>query len=548
MTTASSRNPGPQKTQRDPNMAGGLSFILPGMGQVYNGEQRKGMLFMLVGILNYVVLGFLIFSGSLLEALQQFSTTNNMKINQELYLSVGQLHFGSPASLLILFLIFIFSLFAARDAFDHAAHVQRKQLYSDSSLEMPEATSGSYIFHISILIACFVLAFFFLIPPPPRSQVTDIEFIQNEENTKEPPKTQKRAAHNSKAGGKHDPTKPSVQPSPAPKAPSKPAEQSKPSPQPVQKPAPTPTPKASPAPTPSPTPTPRPTPVPSPHPSPSPSPTPRPTPSPSPTPSPTPSLMPKIPTPFFAPSAAPSPHPSPAPSPVSMPKVGGPTLAPMPRAGVGSGSASAPGPAPSPIAVASASGASGGGGPPTPVPVGGGSTQRGGGTGPSSGAPAPTRAGRGNGGGSSAAGGGSPGIAVAPSVARPSGGGGGSGEAGNPDDGPGRPSVAARKDVDFGPYMADLQRRIKRAWFPPKGNESKRVKVIFKVHKDGQMSNLRLLVSSGLTIADQAALKAVENAAPFRELPAGAPDDVDIEFTFDYNVFNGGGRGVFRQF
>lgn len=228
-----------------------------------------------------------------------------------------------------------------------------------------------------------------------------------------------------------------------------------------------------------------------------------------------------------------------------MPHIGSPSLAPMPRAGVGAGSAQAPGPAPAPISVASASGASGGGGPPTPVPVGGGATSKGGGGGPAP-APAPSRAGRGSGGG--AAGGGSPGISVAPSVARSGGGGNGSGEQGNPDDGPGRPSVEARKDVDFGPYMADLQRRIKRAWFPPKGNESKRVKVVFKVHKDGQMTNLRILISSGLQIADAAALKAVENAAPFRPLPDGAPNDVDIEFTFDYNVFNGGGKGVFRQF
>jgi len=219
----------------------------------------------------------------------------------------------------------------------------------------------------------------------------------------------------------------------------------------------------------------------------------------------------------------------------------------MPKAGVGAGSASAPGPAPTPINIASTSGMSGGGGPPTPVPVGGGARSLGGGSGPGP-SPAPTRAGRGSGGGGGAAGGGSPGIAVAPSVARAPGGGGGSGEAGNPDDGKGRPSVAARADVDFGPYMADLQRRIKRAWFPPKGNESKRVKVVFKVHRDGQMTNLRMVTSSGLTIADQAALKAVENAAPFRPLPAGAPDDVDIEFTFDYNVFNGGGVGKFRNF
>jgi TonB family protein len=112
----------------------------------------------------------------------------------------------------------------------------------------------------------------------------------------------------------------------------------------------------------------------------------------------------------------------------------------------------------------------------------------------------------------------------------------------------GRPSVAAQKDVDFGPYMADLQRRIKRAWFPPKGQESKRVVVVFKIHRGGELSHLRLDHSSGMAIADQAALKAVENAAPFRPLPDGAPDDVDIQFTFDYNVFGGGGRGTFRQF
>ena len=79
------------------------------------------------------------------------------------------------------------------------------------------------------------------------------------------------------------------------------------------------------------------------------------------------------------------------------------------------------------------------------------------------------------------------------------GGGGGEGTRGNPDanSNPNRgPSVAAQADIDFGPYMTDLQRRIKRAWFPPKGNESKRVVVIFKVHKGGELSNLRLDHSS----------------------------------------------------
>lgn len=107
--------------------------------------------------------------------------------------------------------------------------------------------------------------------------------------------------------------------------------------------------------------------------------------------------------------------------------------------------------------------------------------------------------------------------------------------------------IAGTTDVDFGPYMADLQRRIKKCWFPPKGNETKRVVVVFKIHRSGELSHLLIEKSSGVAVADQAALEAVKRAVPFRALPTGAPDNIDIEFTFDYNVFGGGGRVVFRQ-
>lgn len=109
-------------------------------------------------------------------------------------------------------------------------------------------------------------------------------------------------------------------------------------------------------------------------------------------------------------------------------------------------------------------------------------------------------------------------------------------------------SATGKTAADFGPYMADLQRKIKRAWFPPKGMESKRVSVVFTISSSGHLSGLRLDKSSGEALADQAGLKAIENASPFRPLPPGAPDHVSISFVFDYNVFAGGGRGVFRQF
>ena len=94
--------------------------------------------------------------------------------------------------------------------------------------------------------------------------------------------------------------------------------------------------------------------------------------------------------------------------------------------------------------------------------------------------------------------------------------------------------------------MEQLQRKIKQAWRPPRGNESKRVIVMFKIDKNGELSELQIKKGSGFEPSDKAALLAVQNAAPFPRLPAGAPGSVDIEFTFDYNVFGAGGSSYRR--
>lgn len=92
--------------------------------------------------------------------------------------------------------------------------------------------------------------------------------------------------------------------------------------------------------------------------------------------------------------------------------------------------------------------------------------------------------------------------------------------------------------IDYAPFMAKLQKSLKRNWYPPKGEESKRVEVVFKVWRDGRISNYRILTSSGKTGVDQAALKAIENTSGTLSLPDGAPKDIDVQFTFDYNVFH----------
>lgn len=154
--------------------------------------------------------------------------------------------------------------------------------------------------------------------------------------------------------------------------------------------------------------------------------------------------------------------------------------------------------------------------------------------------------------GSSGSGKGRSSYAPVPSLAPTSGGGssGGSsgsrlsrgssgyGNAGNPGGGGGAPGIDSTRVADFGPYMRELQRRIKMNWDPPKGNESKRVVLLFKIAKDGRLLSLRVFKSSGVPSADKAALSAVELSAPFRRLPPEFRDpSIDIQFTFDYNVF-----------
>ena len=121
---------------------------------------------------------------------------------------------------------------------------------------------------------------------------------------------------------------------------------------------------------------------------------------------------------------------------------------------------------------------------------------------------------------------------------------GGYGSAGNP--GPGNPNGApgidAIREPDFGPYMRELQRRIKMNWDPPKGDQSKRVVLMFKIAKDGRLLSCSVHKSSGLPNADKAAIQAVQLTAPFKPLPPEFKgSNIDIQFTFDYNVFGASG-------
>jgi len=110
---------------------------------------------------------------------------------------------------------------------------------------------------------------------------------------------------------------------------------------------------------------------------------------------------------------------------------------------------------------------------------------------------------------------------------------------------PAEAPAVAKGDIDYGRYMADLQRKIKRNWYPPKSSQSKHIKVRFKVHEDGSISDLHFKPYQKVDEGDayaRAATEAVTNCGKFDPLPPGSPENVDVEFTFDYKLFQRNGH------
>ncbi len=109
---------------------------------------------------------------------------------------------------------------------------------------------------------------------------------------------------------------------------------------------------------------------------------------------------------------------------------------------------------------------------------------------------------------------------------------------GSSEDGPLDRNGVSVKSVEFGPYMAELKRRLSRNWRPPRGEKTRRVVLKFEIARDGTLRSLEVDESSGERVADQAAINAVEISAPFKPLPPSfSGDSVPILFTFDYTVY-----------
>ena len=432
-----------------------LFSIIPGVGQLYNGKTTKGILFLIATFVSLLILygsinpsytlEFALFILAIIKFLLSFIFKFEIHPSPAAEFLMNSIKFGGSFSTLLVITISSFVIYSMVDAYlDAEKSLQKfdyKIISTDSTIfRFSESTTSSYILHSLFFALLFLTSLFLVIPSPKKEQITEIEFIlpQVESKKPPPPETKRRSTVQSIDQGKHDPRR-----EVSPAQPSRPAAPPRAVPKIVQQ-------------------------------------------------------MISQPQPVSLPQ--PKMIPKPAPKIIERPAL---TQAqPAPIQNIQAPEQDLPKPA---------------------VPAPETSTSN-----PSSST--------------------SNQITVLPKVPNV-GSVGGIGNVGNPPPNS-RPlapaSVAAKKDIDFGPYMDELQRRIKRAWRPPRGNESKRVIVVFKINKVGELSDLAIKTNSGFEPSNQAALLAVQASAPFPRLPEGAPSKVDIEFTFDYNVF--GTKGSYRQY
>jgi TonB family protein len=94
------------------------------------------------------------------------------------------------------------------------------------------------------------------------------------------------------------------------------------------------------------------------------------------------------------------------------------------------------------------------------------------------------------------------------------------------------------KGIDFGPWLARFVAQVKRNWLIPYAAMTMRGHVVlqFNVHRDGRITDLRVVKASNVNAFNTAAFQALVQSNPTLRLPAEYPDDkVLFTVTFFYN-------------
>lgn len=99
--------------------------------------------------------------------------------------------------------------------------------------------------------------------------------------------------------------------------------------------------------------------------------------------------------------------------------------------------------------------------------------------------------------------------------------------------------VDAEQDPIWGEYLAQMNQQIEQQWqrIQVEVDVTRSVKVRFTVSQPGELVELEVTQPSGLAIADEAAVQAIQQSAPFGALPSTAnQQQLTRTLTFHYRV------------
>lgn len=86
-------------------------------------------------------------------------------------------------------------------------------------------------------------------------------------------------------------------------------------------------------------------------------------------------------------------------------------------------------------------------------------------------------------------------------------------------------------------YLSEVWKKVRKNWHPPKGMESRSCTVKFRIRRNGTIDSVSVVKSSGIEEVDEAAEDAVRSSSPLPVMPPEEGEDIDIKFSFDYNVY-----------
>lgn len=84
-------------------------------------------------------------------------------------------------------------------------------------------------------------------------------------------------------------------------------------------------------------------------------------------------------------------------------------------------------------------------------------------------------------------------------------------------------------------YVRGIDRKIKSNWIPIRSEDFRELKISFKLDKDGNASDIKVIKSTGDEKMDNSGLEAVRKSSPFGKLPENVimPESHHVVFAFD---------------